>query len=208
MQEIRRFKSLEACLKEIKKFIKATAKEGKKQHHLETGEGFKNFGNIRSREILGNWLLCAVLNQGQENHERMKLCTDTDGGDGMIFDTKENHAFYTEHVMISSWGEADSDIEKLVIDQIKKKQAKGKEYARGKTLVVFINRPGSGWSPNRIMRKLPVDFNFSSLWIFSLRDEINSVYTYNVAELNEMPTSVWEIVIDKSFSRWNINKVQ
>jgi hypothetical protein len=56
--QITRFKSLEAALKEVEPFIR-------NGEHLETGKPFKRFGGLRSRELLANWLLCAVVNYEQ-----------------------------------------------------------------------------------------------------------------------------------------------
>lgn len=205
---VKKFKSLEACLNELKKFLNITANPNSDRHHLETGEGFENFGGLRSREILGNWLICAVLNNDQANHERMKICTDPNGGDGIIFDTRDNKAHCMEHVMVSNWGNSKTDVEVLALEQIVKKNDRGEAYASGKTLVVFIHRPGFGWSPNRIQRQLPSDFKFSSLWMFSLKGESNGIYTYNVAELNSNPSPAWEVAVDVSKNKWNVEKIQ
>ena len=49
-----RFKNLTVALKELEPYIRSG-------EHLQTGKPFKQFGDLRSRELLGNWLLCAAF---------------------------------------------------------------------------------------------------------------------------------------------------
>src|ERR1700688_403277 len=51
----KRFKSLAVALKEIEPHIR----DGK---HLQTGKPFGNFSDMRSREVLANFLICAAAN--------------------------------------------------------------------------------------------------------------------------------------------------
>jgi hypothetical protein len=88
---VRQFKSLEAALKELEPFIRNGA-------HLLRGKPFKNFGDMRSREALANWLLCVVVNV--VNGGKLTFCTDPVGGDGIIRDTATDETWPTEHVMV------------------------------------------------------------------------------------------------------------
>ena len=53
---VRRFTSLEVGLKEIEPFVRNGA-------HLQTGKAFKQLGDMRSREILANLLLCITIKE-------------------------------------------------------------------------------------------------------------------------------------------------
>ena len=64
------------ALKELEPFIRHG-------EHLQTGKPFENFGDLRSRELLANWLLCVTFN-AESGDERMTFTTDPDGGDGII----------------------------------------------------------------------------------------------------------------------------
>lgn len=124
------FKNLAVCLKELEPYIR-------NGQHLETGKPFKRFGGLRSREILVNWLLCVVANFEQKT-EQFKICTDPQGGDGIIYNTTKNLAWPTEHVLVSQRNNGSEDIQSLILKQIKNKQDKGgAAYASGKTLIVF-----------------------------------------------------------------------
>ena len=110
------FKSLDTCLNELKSFIC----DGQ---HIETGKPFKQFGDLRSREILTNWLLCVTINFEQK-FERFKICTAPQGGDGIIYDTVKKQAWSTEHVLVSQRSAKSNDIQSLILNQIEKKQKK------------------------------------------------------------------------------------
>src|SRR6266851_526243 len=53
--QTKRFKCMAIALRELEPFIAAGA-------HLKTGKGFKKFGDLRSRELVANWLICAAVN--------------------------------------------------------------------------------------------------------------------------------------------------
>ena len=74
---VRRFKSLAIALKEIEPFVR-------NGDHLQTGKPFKNFGDMRSRELLANWLLCAAINS--VSGASLTFSSDPIGGDGIIID--------------------------------------------------------------------------------------------------------------------------
>jgi hypothetical protein len=57
---ITRFKTLEAALKELERFVR-------NGQHLLTGRRFRKFGGILPREAWANWLLCVTLNEGRED---------------------------------------------------------------------------------------------------------------------------------------------
>jgi len=96
----KRFKSLASALKEIEPFVR----NGK---HLLSGSPFDNFGDMRSREILANWLICAAFNSGSDP-ERLTFASTQDaiGGDGVLIDTATDETWPTEHVLALGvpWG--------------------------------------------------------------------------------------------------------
>jgi hypothetical protein len=127
---VRRFKSLAVAFKGIEPFVR-------NGHHLRTGRGFKKFGDMRSREILANWLLCVTVNH--VGGAKLTLRSGTaSGGDGVIYDTVTGHMFPTEHVMVPLASGEGADGETVILKAIANKCEKGgKAYASGKALVVF-----------------------------------------------------------------------
>jgi hypothetical protein len=79
---VTRFKSLSAALKEIEPMVRDP-------WHLQTGKPLAKFGGTRPRELLANWLLCAM----SEKIEGRKLLfySDPTGGDGIIRDEDRAH---------------------------------------------------------------------------------------------------------------------
>lgn len=192
---------MKICLKELEKFILDGS-------HLETGKPFPRFGGLRSREILGNWLLCAVLNFEQKS-DRLRICTDPQGGDGVIYDTKQKIPEYMEHILVSKNSKTTKNTEALILGHIDKKRNKGgKAYASGKSLVVFLNKKGENWTPNKIAKKLPIDLYFNGVWVVGLHGVVNEEYIYNIAKLDVSGCPVWQVYIKKSFEDWKIIRIQ
>jgi len=195
------FKSLKMCIKELEPFVR----DG---NHLETGKPFKKFGDLRSREILANWLLCVVINFEQKS-EQLKICTDPNGGDGILYDITENKAWPTEHILVSRRNDELEDAESLILNHIEKKQNKGgPAYASGKTLIVFLNKAGGEWCPNRVARNLPKKFDFESVWVVGLQNVVDEEYNYNVARLDANGSPVWQVSIKKNFDNWAVKRIQ
>jgi hypothetical protein len=63
--------------------------------HLQTGKPLERFGDMRPREMLANWLLCATF-ETIENRELM-FYSDPIGGDGIIRDEATGDTWQTEH---------------------------------------------------------------------------------------------------------------
>src|SRR5437763_348436 len=143
-----RFKDLEIALKELEPFVR----DG---NHLRSGKPFKNFGGMRSREVLANWLLCVAINSA-ENRQLM-FSSDPVGGDGIIQDGATGQTWPTEHVYIPRREALEElDGKTLILEAINQKREKGgKAYASGKTLVVFLDAGAGEWFPNKVARELP-----------------------------------------------------
>lgn len=200
-QVVTTFKTLKTCIKELEPYVR----DG---NHLKTGRRFKKFGNLSSSEILGCWLLAAVLCH-EAKSEKIRICTDPQGGDGTLYDIIEKQSYPIEQVMVTGWKQVDKDSETLILEQINKKQNKGgKAYASGKTLVVFLDRKGEGWFPNRVARRLPKKLDFDDVWVVGLQEFIDDTYSYNVTQLNALGCPIWRIYIKQSFEAWEVKKIQ
>jgi len=198
---VTRFKSLKICIKELEPFIR----DGE---HLQTGKPFKRFDNLRSREILANWLLCVAINF-EEKFDRLTFCSDPQGGDGIIYDNKAKKAWPTEHVLVPRSNGQLQNIESVILKAIEKKQSKGgAAYASGKTLIVFLNASGDGWFPNKISRKLPKTLDFEDVWIAGLQNVVQEEYIYNVTRLDASGCPIWQVRIEKNFDAWEVKRIQ
>ena len=144
---VRRFKSLERALKELERFVLNS-------RHLQDGRPpFAQFGDMRSREMLANWLMCVVANATWEN-AKLTFCSDPTGGDEMIWDEASGETWPTEHVMVPNLPDQADDAEALILEKVDHKRQGGEPYGSGKTLVVFLNAGAGEWHPNSVARRL------------------------------------------------------
>ena len=173
------------------------------------GKPFKNFGNARSRELLANWLICAVANIGQP--ERMTFGSDPTGGDGIIWDTKGDMAWPTEHVLARACDDAGESAERLILERIADKHSKGgPAYAAGKMLIVFLEGRAGKWHPNRVARQLPNPLHFDAVWLAGIQGFADSEYVYAVTrlELRNGNAPTWHVSIGKNFDCWEARRIQ
>jgi hypothetical protein len=200
--EVTRFKSMHVALKELERFIR----DGE---HLQTGKPFRQMHDLRSREALGNWLLCAAVNHGF-GRDRLIFSSDPRGGDGIIQDTEGDTTWDMEHVIVPASREGSAQDEMALIQKaIQDKQNKGgRAYASGKTLVVFSNARGGEWYPNRVGRALPEPLDFDAVWVVCLQGVVDGGYTYGVTRLERTHSPVWRVHIAPDFGSWTVEPVQ
>lgn len=204
-QHVTRFKSLAVAIKELGPFIRNGL-------HLRSGKPFKRL-NMRSREALANWLLCVAVNH-VAGADRLTFTSDPAGGDGIIYDTVDDHAVMTEHVYVPGPNAngnktPEGDVKSKIIAAVAQKQAKGgKAYATGKTLVVFSDAVGE-WKANVIARELSAH-DFEMVWVAALQGVENGRYIYNVArlDLRRGNAPVWRVTIAAEFTSWTVEAVQ
>ena len=197
---VRRFKNMEAALKELSRFILEPS-------HLQSGGPFKNFGNMRSREAVANWLICAAVNS--TGQRELTFTSDPVDGDGILMDTKTGETFPTEHVMVprQRGAGAGADAHKLILDAIDPKRKKGgAAYATEKMLVVFLDADAGEWFPNRVAKSLPDPLYFDSVWVVGLQPVKDGEYAYGVTLLDvtggNAPTFI--VRINKTFDDWTV----
>ncbi len=202
--EVRRIKSMRAALSELQRFVQSAGL-------LERGRPIQNFGGLRPRELVANWLVCAVVNfeRGQED---LRFTTDPTGNDcdGLIVDTAQpQEVFFTEHVFISERDKGEA--EALILERIAHKNAHGAEYARNRTLVVFANGGAGEWFPNRIARRVERPFHFADLWVISLQCAgAGRGYVYGVTrpDLTGRVATVWHVIVSPDFDAWKVECIQ
>jgi hypothetical protein len=200
---VTRFKSMEVALKELEPFVKNGA-------HLQTGKPFENFGCMRSREILANWLLCAA--KGAIEQRQITFTSDPIGSDGIIHDEKSGDTWPVEHVMVPRQKtREDIDAHTLILNAIEKKLAKSSAaYASGKTLVVFLDAGAGEWFPNRAARALPDPLHFDAVWVVGLQAVEDGAYIYGVTHLDVSGGNapIYLIRITRDFNSWEVTDFQ
>jgi len=195
---------MKIALKEIEPFIRNGM-------HLQNGKPFKKLGDMRSREILANWLLCASINAIDKNCELM-FSSDPTGSDGIIRDNVTEQTWITEHVYVPRHSTIDCiDTEQLILNAIEKKRKKGGvAYAAGKILIILLDADANVWFPNKVARKLPNPLLFNQVWVISLQMVKNDAYEYGVTLLDtscgNAPTYL--VHINTDFNSWEVSVVQ
>jgi hypothetical protein len=204
-EHVRRFKSLTVGLKEIERFIR-------RPEQLWRGKPLKGLGGMRPREVVGNWLMCAVISF--EKGQPWCFTSDPTGGDGIIYDPVTEQPWPTEHVIVMPAGaEEIRDIDALILDAVQAKEAKGAAYAKGKTLIVFLDAGLGEWKPNVVARKLPPG-HFKNVWVVGLNGAIeNGRYTYGVTCIRTGlepagDAPIWLVQIHEAFESWEVKCIQ
>lgn len=202
---ITRFKCLKVALKELGPFIR-------NGEHLRTGRPLKNFRGMRSREILANWLVCAVKNS-EEGCERYTFTTDPIQGDGIVHDTQTGDTWPTEHVMVPPFPKSETpNIDAAIANAVATKQDKGgTAYASGKTLVVFLESGANApWYPNRVAKVLQKT-DFEQVLVVGLQGvEQGGAYEYGMTALDVSGGNapVWRVRVNPDFETWHVERLQ
>jgi len=148
---VRRFKSMRLALGEMQRYWYCD--------HLRTGPEFDQLNGLRSREILGNWLIAAALNHdaGWERWSFTSERAGEHGVDGYLYDSTVNGGYPTEHTIALEFGDTPTTATEVrIIRAITKKQKHGgAQYATGKILVVMVEGGEQMWHPNAVARRLP-----------------------------------------------------
>jgi hypothetical protein len=202
----KRFKSLAIALKEIEPFVRNGA-------HVQTGKPFANLNDMRSREILANWLICAAFN-AEAQSERLTFVSTIDpiGGDGVLLDTATEQTWPTEHVLVPTQNPKKIiELEARILDAIGQKVAKGgAAYAGGKTLVVLLNAGEGRWVPNKLAKSLPQPLHFGAVWVVGLQGVEAEEYVYNITQIDQEAAIayVWRVRIAADFDKWTVERIQ
>lgn len=198
--QVKQLRNLAMALKELEPH----ARHGRS---LQVHREFKSIGQ-RPRELLANWLLCAVGCAGR-GEETLAISQDPLGGDGLIVDRETGEQMFIEQVYVPP--QKDADFEALAVKALQDKVAKGDAYAAGRTLVILSEATGM-WHPNRLARQIAGTHGFNGVWVVHLDAQAiaEGRYAYLVAELavSEGDAPVSRVSIAEDFGSWTVERVQ
>jgi hypothetical protein len=197
---VTKIKDLKTVLKDLERRVKAP-------DFLRTGREFKNFA-LRPRELLANLLICAAGNS-VDSENRLTVCTDPSGGDGLILNEKHGGYMTTEHVFVPSKEGGAESVESRFLAAIKHKQKKGTAYCSGKDLVIFSEAQGV-WKPTYVARKIAGRHDFQTVWVVHLEKSDNHGYSYCVSWLEARKGNApsWRISVNAEFTDWQVERIQ
>jgi hypothetical protein len=193
-------KDLQILLKELEPYVKAP-------EFLRRGRPFRNF-SLRPREVLANWLICAVGNS-EDPSAQLSFATDPLGGDGVVVDKFGSVVAATEHVFVPN-RKMREPVEKLLLEGgVLHKAAKGNAYASGKHLVVFSEAVGP-WRPSRLARRIDGTHSFSAVWVVTLEKGGDAGYVYSVSllDIGYGQAPIWKVEIGADFQSWTVQRIQ
>jgi len=194
--EVTVIKNLSVLLKDIEPIIK-------NPRSLYNGREITNF-NLRPREAVGLFLIGTVFNEISE--EPYYITTDPLTGDGTL-SRKGNSVYFgdflTEQTMVTQYQEG--DISDRIIASIKKKEGRGKNYAKNRNLVVFLDKVGE-IDHRKIQEYLESASNFQSYWLIGLIETDGNANAYFVAVLKSRADAlnIYKVHINPNFSTWTV----
>jgi hypothetical protein len=202
---VRRFRSMRIALAEMQRYWH--------RNHLRSGPEFGQLNGLRSREILGNWLIAAALND-EAGSERWSFTSERvgeHGVDGYLYDSAINCGYATEHIIALEFSDTPpSTAEDRIIKAIAKKQDHGgTQYAKGKILVVMLEGGNQTWYPNSVAQRLPLH-DFRTIWVVAFQNIIDGHRIYAATNLefvgDDAPT--WHVRISPNFTSWSVERTQ
>jgi hypothetical protein len=181
--------------------------------HLRSGPEFDQLNGLRSREILGNWLIAAALNHdaGWERWSFTSERAGEHGVDGYLYDSTVNGGYPTEHTIALEFSDIPTTAtEDRIIRAITKKQEYGgAQYAKGKILVVMIEGGEQMWHPNAAARRLP-PHDFDTVWVVAFQKIVDDHRIYAATNLTFLGKNVptWLVCISPEFTAWSVKRTQ
>ncbi len=197
--KVTRIKDLKAVLIDLEPHVR-------NPDSLRAGREFRNFG-LRPRELLANLLICFSGNY-EDASNRLTVCTDPGGGDGLVYNQKTGKYMTMEHVFIPASGLVKGgSLKDQIIEAVDHKSAKGSTYAEGKDLVIFSDHGGGKWMPSEVAKKLAGRHRFENVWVVHL-EKVELGYSYIVSWLHPDGVAiVWRVLIHPDFTDWIVERV-
>jgi hypothetical protein len=194
-------------IRDLKQVLKDLERHVKAPDFLRKGREFKNFA-LRPRELLANILICAAGNF-DDPENRLTVCTDPSGGDGLVFSERHGGYMTTEHVFVPTKADDKETVESRILSAIEHEKKKGSSYSSGKDLVIFSEAKG-WWKPNVVARKIAGRHGFETVWVIHLEHAGDAGNSYCVAwlEATHGNAPCWRVLINDDFTDWQVQRVQ
>ena len=193
-------KDMTVALKDLEPLVKDP-------RHLWNGRDLSNF-SLRPREAWANWLITVVLQKMFSEHITF---AEDENSDGLIFDKESGQMLVTEHVAAMDFP-AGKNLPKgdaRILGAIEYKIARGSEYAKGKSLVVFFDGAGE-FHRDKIRESIFGKHNFVSVYLVGLLTSGEEGYEYLVTDYRDSyaDKSVSHTVkINSDFTAWTVTQL-
>lgn len=195
-------KSLEDYLEKVIQVIL------KRPDSLKSGKRFTNI-KLTPREILGAFLICVVVKY--ISRQDWTLARDIQIGDGIIWCRDKNRygdviLLEQVYVRIRPKGSNLIEIAEKIKNQIQRKVDKGKEYAKNRHLIVFLDVEGE-FAPG-ILRSFinNVHERFESYWLFAPGDGLD--YSVFLLKAEKDNPAMYKVTINNDFRGWRVERLE
>lgn len=191
-------KDLKIALKDLEKYVKTP-------DFLRKGRKFTNF-SLLPREAWANWLVCVFGNS--QTGGNLTFGEDPENGDGIILDSKNREKYVlTEHVFITDLDQGNAS--EVIVNRIFSKFRKGKEYGKGRTLIVFCEMKGTVF-PSDVRRAIYKQNTFDNIYLIVLESSESDGYSYFITPLitNSPHLTLHRIRINDEFKEWSVELIE
>lgn len=176
---------------------------------LRTGRQFKNI-KLRPREILGAFLVCVVARY--ISNQEWTLARDTEQGDGIIYRKGSDEGYFLEQVYVYPRAQTalgTKQISNEIKLQLHKKFKKGKEYAKNRNLVIFLDVNGKIDHQDFKKYLEKVSDYFDSYWLFARNSEDIENFKYIVFLLKapKDEQAAYQVTLNADFRGWAVNRL-
>ena len=173
---------------------------------IMSGRERPEFGQ-KPREIIANWLICAVANY-QAGKNEWTFSNDPEGGDGVIVSRSTGDGWRTEHVIALQPEHLndDSAATRLVL-AVEHKNKRGDSYAKGSYLVIFAEGLGSTFNPNEVSQRIRGQHAFESVWAVGLQEAEQNEHRYWVTCFDERPCPCLMVTVNLERAEWSVEQI-
>jgi|GEM_PF-2609774 hypothetical protein len=182
----------------------------KNPYSLKTGKPFTNI-KLRPREVLGAFLICAVIRSISE--QNWTIARDPMEGDGVVLcmdKSRFGDGAFLEQVYVPRLSQdlpvSMEEIVKRIEIEIKKKHRNGKPYYENKHLVIFLDIEGQ--LDYQKVKKIVDDLEegFDSYWLFASWDKQYSYLVFFLKANRDQP-ALYNVKINEDFKGWSVERL-
>lgn len=168
---------------------------------LKKSKKWKNIG-LSSRECLGLFLVCIA---GRElTGDDWTIASDPETDDGVVVcrtPPRDGDTFATEQTYVPSFSQG--EINELVLNAIKAKSSRGKNYGEERHLIVYCDKAGH-LDLQLIKQNISSNNIFFSFWVIARMSLSNWEYIVaNIKGMEDVPRA-FKVTISNDFKDWNI----
>lgn len=173
---------------------------------IDSGRPSKKI-DLKPREVIVLSLIYMVLKRTLDLEE-IFVAGDHQGRDGLVVirgpNDKLKPLVKSENILINKYreGELTSEIIKVIDQKIKK----GKEYAIGRSLTIYIHKDGE-IDKDRIITYVLKKSSFKACWIFAYQGKNNNKHHFHIIQHGEnfFDSAVRILVINEDFEDWKLD---